>query len=47
MWLKKEKKIGYVAEGFVTVVRKQVNMKAKLLESFVMGTNVRPQYSHD
>ena len=43
MWLNKEKKIGYVAEGSVIVVGKPVNKKAKLPESFVTGTNVRPQ----
>lgn len=44
--MKKEKKVGYVAEGSVVVIGKPVNKKAKLPESFVMGTNVRPQYPH-
>jgi hypothetical protein len=40
--LKKDKKIGCVAEGFVTIMGNPVNIGAKVLESFVMGTNVRP-----
>jgi hypothetical protein len=46
LWLKKEKKIGYVAEGSVSAIGKPVNKKAKLPKSFVMGTNVTPQYPH-